>query len=57
MEHFNNDKTLIKMWWYLPNPVLNGMAPKDYPVNRLLKMIDDALSESKSDGSKDNSQT
>lgn len=37
------------MWFEIPNPVLNGMKPKDYHLSgrwdRLEKMIYDALEE------------
>lgn len=46
--HFNGDIARVSMWAACPNPVLDGMRPKDYHQDnwkRLEKMIDDALME------------
>lgn len=49
-EYFEGNVTRAELWWRIPNPVLNGLAPKDYHQSgswkRLEKMIDDALEES-----------
>lgn len=52
-QHFEDDLNRAKLWFQIPNPVLNGMRPKDYYFKnsggwkRLEKMIDDAVEETK----------
>lgn len=49
LDHFDGDMVRAKLWFDIPNPVLNGLAPKNYHQGgswkRLEKMIDDALEE------------
>lgn len=51
VDHYEGDVNRAKVWFDMPNPVLGGVMPKDYKIggswNRLSKMIDDALLESK----------
>lgn len=53
INHFNGNINQARIWLDIPNPVLNGMRPTEYCFNasweRLEKMIDDALEETKNE--------